>query len=370
MDDARQRVEDLGEAATEPESLGAALERAFAQRFNTATAGKAAVAPAAQNGHTPAGEAAASAHAAAPAGEAAATQNGHAPAEGAAMIAHAAVKIMHAAAGNGHAGTEAGATPAAELAAVDGSAGAAVSGGLTGHTEPAGAITPDQAGAAADAQVGGASAAAAVEAVPAAAGKQSAQYGGVGLAAMEVDGAAALPQAGMPEQRLPEQAGAVGIEFAADGEAAPNGEASETPKVALAAESSEKVESKAEPSAEASKPVAANGIAGNAEVAEPGQEKPEVAAEKDEAAGGREDEDEDEDEEVPLPDALSEGEERLLGWHWANLEYGCSARLDQVGAGLVSSICEVLPPGCAQCQDRDGLFLSSGAGPKRCTKVM
>lgn len=31
-----------------------------------------------------------------------------------------------------------------------------------------------------------------------------------------------------------------------------------------------------------------------------------------------------------LPHSLSEAERRLLDWHWANLEYGCSARLDQV----------------------------------------
>ena len=33
---------------------------------------------------------------------------------------------------------------------------------------------------------------------------------------------------------------------------------------------------------------------------------------------------------VELPRSLSEAERRLLNWHWANLEYGCSARLDQV----------------------------------------
>jgi hypothetical protein len=27
---------------------------------------------------------------------------------------------------------------------------------------------------------------------------------------------------------------------------------------------------------------------------------------------------------------ISDEERRILGWHWANLEYGCSARLDQV----------------------------------------
>ena len=42
---------------------------------------------------------------------------------------------------------------------------------------------------------------------------------------------------------------------------------------------------------------------------------------------------EEEEEEEPLPAALTEEEVRLLGWHWANLEYGCSARLDQVRVG-------------------------------------
>jgi len=36
---------------------------------------------------------------------------------------------------------------------------------------------------------------------------------------------------------------------------------------------------------------------------------------------------------VELPHSLSEAERRLLDWHWANLEYGCSARLDQARPG-------------------------------------
>ena len=38
-----------------------------------------------------------------------------------------------------------------------------------------------------------------------------------------------------------------------------------------------------------------------------------------------------------IPSSLTEAERRLLDWHWANLEYGCSARLSQVrqcGDGL------------------------------------
>lgn len=34
---------------------------------------------------------------------------------------------------------------------------------------------------------------------------------------------------------------------------------------------------------------------------------------------------------VDVPTHLTDEERRLLDWHWANLEYGCSARLSQVG---------------------------------------
>ncbi|EIE23206.1 amine oxidase, partial [Coccomyxa subellipsoidea C-169] len=33
---------------------------------------------------------------------------------------------------------------------------------------------------------------------------------------------------------------------------------------------------------------------------------------------------------APLPASLDEAQQRLLNWHWSNLEYGCSASLDQV----------------------------------------
>lgn len=33
---------------------------------------------------------------------------------------------------------------------------------------------------------------------------------------------------------------------------------------------------------------------------------------------------------APLPGHLTTEEQRLLDWHWANLEYGCSARLSEV----------------------------------------
>ena len=36
------------------------------------------------------------------------------------------------------------------------------------------------------------------------------------------------------------------------------------------------------------------------------------------------------EEVVDVPTFLTDEERRLLDWHWANLEYGCSARLSQV----------------------------------------
>ena len=33
---------------------------------------------------------------------------------------------------------------------------------------------------------------------------------------------------------------------------------------------------------------------------------------------------------VDIPTSLTDEERRLLDWHWANLEYGCSARLTDV----------------------------------------
>ena len=35
---------------------------------------------------------------------------------------------------------------------------------------------------------------------------------------------------------------------------------------------------------------------------------------------------------VDIPTHLTDEERRLLDWHWANLEYGCSARLSQVSS--------------------------------------
>ena len=42
-------------------------------------------------------------------------------------------------------------------------------------------------------------------------------------------------------------------------------------------------------------------------------------------------------QDVAVPNSLDEAERRLLDWHWANLEYGCSARLSEVSPeGLLS----------------------------------
>jgi hypothetical protein len=58
-----------------------------------------------------------------------------------------------------------------------------------------------------------------------------------------------------------------------------------------------------------------------------------VAAEREPAnppTGASEEGKEEDPEEEPLPSSLDEAEQRLLDWHWSNLEYGCSARLNEV----------------------------------------
>lgn len=44
-----------------------------------------------------------------------------------------------------------------------------------------------------------------------------------------------------------------------------------------------------------------------------------------------------EEEEEVLP--MTADHRRLLHWHWANLEYGCSARLEEVGSGCLLAAC-------------------------------
>ena len=58
------------------------------------------------------------------------------------------------------------------------------------------------------------------------------------------------------------------------------------------------------------------------------------AASSAEAKAGQEPEASEDPQEDPLPASLSEAEQRLLDWHWSNLEYGCSASLDQVFSAL------------------------------------
>jgi hypothetical protein len=51
---------------------------------------------------------------------------------------------------------------------------------------------------------------------------------------------------------------------------------------------------------------------------------------------------------VELPRSLSEAERRLLDWHWANLEYGCSARLDQARPGRAARPLALMQTGFAR----------------------
>jgi monoamine oxidase len=51
-----------------------------------------------------------------------------------------------------------------------------------------------------------------------------------------------------------------------------------------------------------------------------------------EAKQQEEDDDDDEAGKVPLPDVLSDVHLQFLNWHWANLEYGCSAPLSALSA--------------------------------------
>ena len=49
------------------------------------------------------------------------------------------------------------------------------------------------------------------------------------------------------------------------------------------------------------------------------------------------------DEVVDVPTHLTDEERRLLDWHWANLEYGCSARLNQVSQCQGCSLMYLIP---------------------------
>ena len=57
-----------------------------------------------------------------------------------------------------------------------------------------------------------------------------------------------------------------------------------------------------------------------------------------------------------IPSSLTEAERRLLDWHWANLEYGCSARLSQVRQLSDDLPCQAAASGCT----------SSAAGQSVC----
>lgn len=61
------------------------------------------------------------------------------------------------------------------------------------------------------------------------------------------------------------------------------------------------------------------------------------------------------DEVVDVPTHLTDEERRLLDWHWANLEYGCSARLNQVHQPQPNCCCVSLAVHKSQifCQNRN-----------------
>ena len=241
LDDARERVDSLGEAATEAESLGAALERAFAQRFSRETAAAAA-----------------------------GTTGAAAPADGEDEVA----------------GTSAVAeTTAAEPAAApadskdepqpNGIAGAADAGSGGVDTEMADANGSVGGDGAVDADKHDMHSSVEDNKAPAqASDEKGSDAAGDRAAAMKTaDDSTADGAPGSSAEVKPEGDSATGH----GSDAAPT------------AEAGSRAEAKAE---------------GEVQMEEP--------------------------EEKPLLTVLDEAERRLLDWHWSNLEYGCSASLDQV----------------------------------------
>ncbi|KAK9903424.1 hypothetical protein WJX75_005208 [Coccomyxa subellipsoidea] len=241
LDDARERVDSLGEAATEAESLGAALERAFAQRFSRETAAAAA-----------------------------GTTGAAAPADGEDEVA----------------GTSAVAeTTAAEPAAApadskdepqpNGIAGAANAGSGGVDTEMADA----------NGSVGG----------------DGAVYADKHDMHSSVEDNKAPAQASDEKgsDAAGDRAAAVKTSDDSTADGAPGSSAEVKPEV----DSATGHGSDAAPTAEAGSSAEAK-AEGEVQMEEP--------------------------EEEPLLTVLDEAERRLLDWHWSNLEYGCSASLDQV----------------------------------------
>jgi hypothetical protein len=252
-----------------------------------------------------------------------------------------------------HAGGEAEASGAADpilAAAANGAKSGAekdsVLGGVTVSAESAAQIA---AGPVAEAQIGGAAAAAKVEVVPAA-GRVDAQPletseavpmevdGGVNSAAAAADADEAAV-AGCREPRNSEAGAAGEVQPSAAAEAAPaegpvqQQEAGQPIASGVAAGvHTEQQGQQADEPKEAVVLAAAAETQQEAALAEQGLGIEQLILEQVAVGEARQEEGagEQEEEEEPLPAALSEEEVRLLGWHWANLEYGCSARLDQV----------------------------------------
>ena len=268
MDDARERVDSLGEEATQNESLGAALEQAYAARF---------------------AEGASSA----PAGAQQPQQSSAAPvlqSGGQDMCNHGSAAPTEAAA-EPEVPEQASEAPQPDLASLDQSAKAAegaqaAAGDLTaGQPEPSKVSDPvqepsslDTSAEAGDERKGGAAAAAAVHAVPGEGAAAAAPDSEAAAAASAAETApAATPADPTPDAALASEAGGAASAAADSG-------AAETP--AAAAEGSQQDASGAK-----------------ANHGEPEQE---------------------------LPKSLDELSQRILDWHWSHLEYGCCAPLHKV----------------------------------------
>ena len=269
MDDAREKVDELGEEATQNESLGAALDQAYAARFG----GSASSAPAAPDNMQQSNVMLEETR------QAAADQSSPGELMDTAMQAsedgqrddaksEQAADEQVPSSGGPKEPDQAGLTALALGMAQHEATAASGDGAAT-------AETPEESAQAADDQQGGAAAAAGVHAVPAEAAV---------AAASASDAAVAAPPTGDDTAPL------------------------ET--IAAAA---------APPARDAVDPGAASALA---------QDTPAPSVAPKEAADEHAEKAEPEQE---LPKSLDELRRRILDWHWSHLEYGCSAPLHKVG---------------------------------------
>ena len=273
MDDAREKVDSLGEEATQNESLGAALEQAYAARFAQGASSAPTGAEQPQQSSAEPKE-----H---PEGQHEAPQD---------MSKHGGFAPTEVAAEQ-EVPKQAAEAPQPDLASLDQSAKAseaaeAAAVNLTvGQPEPSTDFEPvqkpstlDRSAEAGDAQEGGAAAAAAVHAVPGEAAAAAAPDCEAAVAASVAETApAATPADPLPDAALAPEAGGAASAAADSG----------------AAETST---------------AAAEGSQQDASGAQAKHEEPE-----------RE-----------LPKSLDELSQRILDWHWSHLEYGCCAPLHEV----------------------------------------